>query len=174
MTAARHRHGPSGAFDVSRLVRQHQTGLWRFLRALGCDPAAAEEIAQDTFVTVLRRPFEVVDDRSAAAYLRTVAKRLLWKRRRRTGRPPTLAPEAIEAAFVAEGGDEADAIVETLRRCVARLDERDRALVDAHYRDGVSRAELARRFDMSEDGVKSWMRRVRGGLRACLERAVPR
>lgn len=168
------------AIDVADLVRRHQAGLWRFLRALGCDARSAEEVTQDTFVAVLQRPFAAIDDPSTAAYLRTVAKRLLWKTRRRDGRPAPMPPdvlEALESAFVALGGDHADggdAAIDALRGCVAGLDARAKALVDAHYKDGVSRVELGRRFEMSEDGIKSWMRRVRAQLRACVERKVQR
>lgn len=164
----------SGGLDVAVLVRRHQAGLWRFLRALGCDARVAEEVAQDTFVAVLQRPFVEVDERATAAYLRTVAKRLLWKARRGRPRHESVAPEALEAAFAAACPDGGGMALEALRGCVEGLDANARALVDAHYRDGESRASLGRRFAMSEDGIKSWLRRVRAALRECVERKVSR
>lgn len=161
--------------DVTALVRRHQTALWRFLRALGCDARLAEELAQDTFVAVLQRPFTPRDDAATAAYLRTTAKHLLFKARRRQDRRVLDDPDAIETAFVAEcGGDGGDALVDALRGCVATLERRSQELLQHHYRDGASRAELARHFGLSEDGIKSWLRRVRAALRLCVERKVQR
>lgn len=165
---------PARGLDVAALVRQHQVGLWRFLRALGCDALRAEEVAQDAFVTLLQRPFVEVDHGATAAYLRTVAKRLLWKTRRRDRRVRALPDDAIEAAFVVECPGGGDAAIDALRTCVGALEGRSRELIEGHYRDGMSRAGLAARFAMSEDGIKSWLRRVRAALRECVERKVQR
>jgi RNA polymerase sigma-70 factor (ECF subfamily) len=161
--------------DVAGLVREHQAGLWRFLRALGCDARLAEEIAQDTFVAVLRRPFTARDARATAAYLRTTAKHLLLKAKRSGMHRPRLDLDAIEAAWVEDCGDDGgDAFVAALRACMERLEQRSQELLRGHYTDGDSRARLAARFGLSEDGIKSWLRRVRGALRLCVERRVER
>ena len=161
------------SLDVTALVRRHQVGLWRFLRALGCDARLAEELAQDTFVAVLQRPFEARDERATAAYLRTTAKHLLLKAKRRPRHRGLNDLDAIENAFVEDCADDGgDARLEALRTCVSTLEERSQALLQAHYRDGTSRAVLAQRFALSEDGVKSWLRRVRAALRLCVERKV--
>lgn len=165
---------PARGLDLAVVVRRHQAGLWRFLRALGCSPGEAEEVAQDAFVALLRGPFTEVGEGATATYLRTAAKRLLWKRRRRTRREALVELDAVETVFVADCGDGGDAFVEALRGCVGELDGRSRELVEQHYREGASRAELAARFALGEEGVKSWLRRVRAALRACVERKVQR
>ena len=43
--------------DVARLVREHQAGVWRYLRVLGCPATEAEDLTQETFLAVLTRPF---------------------------------------------------------------------------------------------------------------------
>ncbi|HLU40713.1 MAG TPA: sigma factor [Planctomycetota bacterium] len=167
------REAPS--LDVTALVRRHQAGLIRFLRVLGCDARQAEELAHDVFVEVLQRPFADEDPRATAAYLRTVARHRWWKVKRRDGRLTTASLDALEAAFVADcGEDGGDAFVEALRGCIEGLEARSRALVLACCQDGESRAALAARFAMSEDGIKSWLRRVRAALRLCVERKVER
>lgn len=161
------------ALDVAALVSRHQAGLWRFLRALGAGALEAEELAQDTFVAVLERPFTVVDDRATAGYLRTVAKHLLLKRRRRAERDKLALDVDLERAFVAEcEADGGSAYTDALRGCVASLAHRSRELLEQQYVHGASRRDLASRFAMSEDGVKTWLRRVRAALRECVERKV--
>jgi RNA polymerase sigma-70 factor (ECF subfamily) len=163
------------SLDVAELVRRHEAGLWRFLRVLGCDARQAEELAQDAFVAVLERPFRQVDDRATAAYLRTVAKHLWLKDRRRTRRQTLADLDALERAFVEDCDDDGgDGLVEALRACVQALEGRSRDLVRASYQEGESRAALAARFGMREDGIKSWLRRVRAALRLCVEGKVRR
>jgi RNA polymerase sigma-70 factor (ECF subfamily) len=163
----------SATLDVAVLVERHQVALWRFLRALGSSALEAEELAQDTFVAVLERPFVEIDARATAAYLRTVAKHLLLKRRRAAGRNLVAGVADLETAFVAAcehdgGASYADA----LRACVASLPERSRELLERHYGAGTSRRDLAATYAMSEDGIKTWLRRVRASLRQCVERKV--
>ncbi len=164
-----------GPLDVTALVRAHQAGVWRYLRALGCSPNEAEELAQDTFVTVLQRPFQEVNAKATAGYLRTVARNLLLKRRRAAGRTLLFDGDALDAAMAqAEGSDGGETWLAALRACVAGLDPRDRDLLDRCYRDGASRQALAAAFALSEDGIKSWLRRTRAALRACVEGKVQR
>ncbi len=62
--------------------------------------------------------------------------------------------------------------VEALRKCLATLNGKDRKMLQLRYADGKSRAEMARLGEMSEDGVKSLMRRVRGRLGQCVRRRL--
>ena len=45
-------------FDPVVLIQTYQAGIWRYLRALGCDSAQAEDITQETFLNVLQKPFQ--------------------------------------------------------------------------------------------------------------------
>jgi RNA polymerase sigma-70 factor (ECF subfamily) len=73
-------------FDPARLVERHQSGVWRYLRALGCDPVLAEDLTQDTFLAVLRQPFEEYSEAATAAYLRRTARNLYVNSHRRAGK----------------------------------------------------------------------------------------
>src|SRR5437867_2915957 len=74
---------PARDFDVARLVRDHQAGLWRYLRVLGCTASQAEDLTQETFLAVLQKPFQEFSTRATAAYLRQVARNLFISSRRR-------------------------------------------------------------------------------------------
>jgi RNA polymerase sigma-70 factor (ECF subfamily) len=62
-------------YDPVRLIETYQAGVWRYLRALGCDAAQAEDLTQDTFLAVLQRPFQDINPAATAAYLRAAAGR---------------------------------------------------------------------------------------------------
>lgn len=165
---------PSADVDPARLVSAHQAGLWRYLRLLGCAGAEAEDLMQDTFVDVLRSPPEDRGPRALAGYLRRVARNLLLKRRRRQRLEPDLVEfDRLDAAYdrlLAD--DRGEARLEALRLCLDGVDSRSRELLRRHYRDGASRTELGAEFAMGDDGVKSWLRRLRARLRACIERRL--
>ena len=160
--------------DAAALVQAHQAGVWRYLRFLGCSTAEAEDLAQETFLAVLRRPFDDFAFASTAGYLRRVARNLFLKQRARDARAPVLADvEALDAQFDRWCGDDGgERYLAALRGCLDALDAPARAALDRHYRDGASRAELARSLAMTEDGIKSMLRRARASLRACVERKV--
>jgi len=63
-----------------------------------------------------------------------------------------------------------DARIALLQRCIEGLPERSRALLQQTYAEGLGRDELAGRFGMRRDGIKTALRRLRAALRDCVER----
>lgn len=156
---------------VHAFVIRHQAGLWRWLRALGCEPADAEEHCQDALLAALHDDVDQRPPGEAAAWLRTAAKNLfLMQLRRERRRPRWLSIEVIEASWVALGGDEdgGEAAVAALNRCLLALPARDRELIAARYQRGSSRRAMAAQLGLGEAGVKQALRRVRDKLRACV------
>jgi RNA polymerase sigma-70 factor (ECF subfamily) len=164
-----------GGVDLACLVEDHQRGVWRYLRYLGSDAAEADDLAQETFLAVLEIPFEIRSPRETASYLRTVARHKLLGLRRKQGRELATddleTAEAVWAEVSAEDGlsDYLSALEDCLQSAV---DERTRTALDARYRDGASRSELAEHLQLTEQGVKTMLRRARQALRECVERKV--
>jgi len=157
--------------DLAGLVRTHQAGVWRYLRFLGADETLADDLTQDVFLAVFRKPFVEHSAAATAAYLRTVARNLFLMSARKRRRQPTieqldLADEVWERL---SGRDRADAGLAALGDCVEALEGRARQAVEMFYRHDRSRAEIARELEMSDDGVKSLLRRTRELLRKCME-----
>ena len=76
-------------FSPEELIEQHQGNVWRYLRALGCDQSLADDLTQETFIAVLRRPFTQISSSATASYLRRVAYHLLVTYRRKHKRVTT-------------------------------------------------------------------------------------
>ena len=161
---------PVSSDDVVRLVRTHQTGVWRYLRYLGASAELADDLTQDTFLQLLRTPFREQSPAATAAWLRTVARNLLVRAFRRP--PFALADlDAIEAAWDGFAREDAgDQTLHLLRACVGELTGRARDAVRWHYEERCSRADIGARLGLGADGVKSLLRRARSLLRACVER----
>jgi RNA polymerase sigma-70 factor (ECF subfamily) len=162
--------------DAVDLVRAHQASVWRYLRLLGCDPAQADDLTQETFLAVLRRPFADQGPVAAAAYLRQVARNLFLKALRRPGARPREVDldQAEEALAGFEGQDGGDEYLDALGQCLTTLSGRVRRVLDLRYRDGLSRTELAAAMGLSADGIKSLMARARAALKQCIEQRIGR
>lgn len=162
---------PGTAIDVAKLVREHQVGLWRYLRALGCPSATAEDLVQETFLVVLQRPFQEYDQWATRAYLRRVAKNLLISHLRRTGREAQVAQlDQYEAQWQAwAGDDDGERALEALRECLGKLTDRVRWALELRFRQQWSRQQIAEALQMTEHGAKNLLQRAKQRLRACIE-----
>lgn len=158
-------------FDVSRLVNEHQTGVWRYLRVLGCPADEAEDLTQETFLAVLTKPFQDYNRQATAAYLRQVARNLFISSRRRAVAAAEL--DEAEAAWLRWAAkDDGQELMAALRECLQKLTERARSALDLRFGRQTSRADIAAALGLSEDGAKNLLQRAKQKLRMCIEKAV--
>lgn len=166
-------------FDLAALVDNHQAEIWRYLRYLGAKPTEADDLTQDVFLEVARKPFQQNSPKQSAAYLRTVAKnQLLMLRRKHKREGQQVDIELVESAWseivwanqVADG--KWNQYAAALTDCTEQLEGKSRQVIDLHYRDKTPREKIAESFDMKPDGVKTLLRRVRQKLRECVERKL--
>ncbi|MEX2186908.1 MAG: sigma-70 family RNA polymerase sigma factor [Pirellulales bacterium] len=174
-------HSPADSIDANldtcldgaSLARRHQAEIWRYLRFLGCDHGQAEDVTQETFLAVLKKPPDCRDAAAVRAYLRTVARNTFLALLRKTRREAEFDLDAAEQIWAdthpRDGGDERLAALDD---CLAALEGRARQAIDLAYRESKSRGDIAAALDMSEDGVKSLLRRTRDVLRQCVDRKV--
>jgi RNA polymerase sigma-70 factor (ECF subfamily) len=164
---------PNGFAPVraEELITQFQAGVWRYLRALGCDSALADDLTQETFLAVIRKPFEHINDSATMAYLRRVAYHLLISYRRRQGRQiVTDQPEYFEQEWVRWAGfDGGDSAMDMLVDCFSRLTERARLALQMRFRDEATREEIAAALQITDHGAKNLMQRAKAQLRECVE-----
>lgn len=163
--------------EMAALVRTHQTGVWRYLRFLGCDLTEADDLVQETFLAVLRKPFDVRSPRETAAYLRRVARNCLLILRRKQGHSPRAVElEAAEAVWARVAGhDGLDDYLAALGQCLeTAVTPRVRRALELQYCDRATRAEIAAELNLAVEGVKTLVRRGRDALRACVERKIGR
>lgn len=113
--------------EVEQCVRRHQAGVWHYLRLLGADPEAADDLAQETFLVMLRKGFVAKAPEATACYLRRTARFLFLEHRRRSksGRweqDSGAWDDAVDAAWAAgRARDLTEEWLAALRRCRDRL-----------------------------------------------------
>lgn len=162
--------------ELELLVRAHQGGIFRYLRYLGARFAAAEDLVQETFLAAFKsaRPPDLQDDRATAAWLRGVARNLfLTHCRRNRSNPVNVTARYLEGAervWVSEFLREGDGFdyVEALRICLETLADSQRRTLTLRYAENRSRSEMASLLNMTENSVKSLLRRIRAALARCV------
>ena len=160
--------------DVARLVQEHQAGLWRYLRALGCEPTLAEDLTQDTFVSVLKKPFEQYSSAATAAYLQRVAHNLFISHQRRAGKVIAVDNlEEFENTWTEWVNDESgDELLASLKDCITGLTDRARLALSLRFHHKATRARIAEALGITEHGAKNLMQRAKKQLRTCIEGKV--
>jgi RNA polymerase sigma-70 factor (sigma-E family) len=153
---------PSGGSAFEAFVREAGPGLLRFGHVLTLDRAAAEDLAQETFIRVGLAWSRVRADGNPTGYAqRTMVNVFLNQRRRRAEVPVATPPETA-------GEDPRLAAVESIaeiRRLLARLPTRQRAAVAMRYVADMSDAEIAEILRCSAQTVRSQISRGLATLR---------
>lgn len=159
------------ATDAETFVREHQAGVWRYLRLLGANAADADDLLQETFLRFLARH---TGHPAAAAVLRTIA-RGLWIDRHRWLRRRSAVQWAdeVDAAVAPTPDDEAqEQWLDALRVCRTKLGERAQRALELAYRDGLGRPEVARALGLAPNTVRNLLASARQALRQCIEKRI--
>lgn len=160
--------------DLTELISRHQATIWRYLRALGADASLADDLTQDTFLEVMRRPFQQFSDAASASYLRRVAHNLFISRKRRDGKMTvTEHAEQFESAWIRWAGfDSGNSALDALTECLKRLTDRAQLALRLRFAEATSRQEIADQLGISEHGAKNLMQRAKSQLRQCVEQKI--
>jgi RNA polymerase sigma factor (sigma-70 family) len=129
------------------LYEREYPRLLRALVALGRDPAAAEDAAQEAFVKANRMGLDRIE--KPGAWLLVVGSREVFRRARRSRRERELWASLPERHDVIDtAADRAD-----LLAALGELSERQRTVVVARYFYGLSYDEIAAHFDIKSGTV---------------------
>lgn len=141
------------------------------------DPAAAEDVAQQTFVQAWRHADSFEPGREFAPWLATIARRTAIDALRREQRRPTSSLEDADPsqASLVTLPPSAEQIerVWAVRAAVESLDEPDREIMRLHYVEGHTHSEIAERLDIPIGTVKSRTHRAHRKLARRLNRLRP-
>jgi RNA polymerase sigma-70 factor (ECF subfamily) len=167
-------HRPS----FSKLVLGYQGGLRAFCARYGPDLETADDLAQEVFIRAFQSlgRFQIGTD--FGKWLRGIARHLLADALRREARearvlmnvPHAFASEQMAGRLVSdEAGQDTGRQLKALSRCLEGLDGGSRDLVRSHYEEGLSAAEISRRWGKGLSGVRMQLLRIRRGLRRCVD-----
>lgn len=155
------------------LYERHRTPVFRFAcRMLGSSPLA-EDVTQECFLSVLRRPEAFQAERaSLRTYLCAIARYLALKQLRKRGEETTVDDPPDDTPSEA-GSDPLHAVLqeeaaEAVRRAVAALPPLQREAVVLFEYHEMSLADIAATCEIDVGTVKSRLHRARERLRRTL------
>ncbi len=139
--------------------------LWAYLSRMTGDPQAVDDLLQEAYYRFLRARVAFDGDAHRRNYLFRIATNLVrdsW--RRRAAAPAVAGNESAEnlagdASFAARTESRAD-----LRRAMARLTPRERALLWLAYAQGSSHREIGETLGVHAGSIKSMLSRARHRL----------
>jgi RNA polymerase sigma factor (sigma-70 family) len=180
----RYAQGEVAAFES--LLKRHETALWRFIVQSLKDAAAAEDVAQDTWITVMQQAARYVENAAAQGqsaqfrtWLFTLARsRTIDHLRRKKPEVSTedfsdsqnnwLHAQAADSGFgplrQLEGREQARALLQALDELPQ--EQREAFLLQAE--GGLSVEEIAASCQVSFETAKSRLRYARSKLKAVL------
>ena len=152
--------GNRPAFD--ELFARYRQPIWAFFRRRLADPAEAEELAQETFLAVLKATRRYEPRASFRSYLFGIAFNLLSASRRKTQRRGDVSSPDLDGLAGASSDPTA---VLWVRQALAALDPKDREIVMLREYDALDYAEIALIVGVPVNTVRSRLFRARLALR---------
>ena len=171
---------------LSRIARERSDDAFRtlfdaygsrikmFMMRQGADAGTAEELAQETLLTVWRKAgLYSADKGSPTTWIFTIARNLRIDRLRREFAWQTLTEERA-AAIVSDDAAPDDVVSDLQRQArvqavLSDLPQEQRQVVTLAFIDGLSHSEIADRLSLPLGTVKSRMRLAYQKVRAALE-----
>ncbi|MBB3226486.1 RNA polymerase sigma-70 factor (ECF subfamily) [Luteibacter sp. Sphag1AF] len=168
------RTGRGDQASFAELYRRAAPKLYGVCLRMARDRGDADEVLQETFITVWHRAATFDPGKaSAMTWLTTLARnkgidRLRQHREETLGDPDHLNTLVDEDPTPAAGA-EASQEYGRLARCLEALEPQQKRSVREAFFSGATYKELAARLDVPLGTMKSWIRRGLLQLRACLD-----
>jgi RNA polymerase sigma-70 factor (ECF subfamily) len=160
---------------LSRALREHYDFVWRSLRRLGVPASDAEDVAQETFMTLGKRLTDVKVGSERAFLYRTAVNHSAHVHRSRARRRETPDSELDEAPASGRNPEDLLAGARARALCHELLDELNldqRAVFVLFELEEMTMAEIAEMLELPMGTVASRLRRGREAFKQKLDERV--
>jgi RNA polymerase sigma-70 factor (ECF subfamily) len=163
------------ALRVQQLFVRHQQALLAYVLSIEPNLADAQDIVQETFLTVSRKAQTFAEGTTFLAWACTVARyNTLHFQRSRARRVARLDDDVVELLHASEVVDESclEQQVSAMQHCLNRLAPRARELVWLRYHGAKMPEQIAPEVGWSVNAVRVALSRARALLRECMEQRL--
>jgi RNA polymerase sigma-70 factor (ECF subfamily) len=169
------RTGDLDAF--SELVKRYEGSVRACLAVRLYRKHEAEDLAQETFIVAFRKLDDFDMERPFGPWIRTIAFNLLRNHWRKHRAIPLGSAEELESLVEEQIGlkfyeKNESGTLEALRRCIEKLDEPMRNLLELRYHQGCSVDEITKKINVRHSTMTMRLHRLRDQLRLCIEQQI--
>ena len=159
---------------VNALFVQFSPEIRGFILALMPNMSRADDIFQETFLTVTRKASDFQPGTNFLAWACTIARfKVLEAGRKRPAELQPLSEEVLESlSAVAPEAENQDQELQLLNECMEDLHPHTRRAMELRYEQGHKPAEIARRLGWTSESVYVVLSRARAALRDCVARKL--
>jgi len=162
-----------------QIVRRYQQDVLSVVCAMLYDRSATEDLVQQVFVNVYRSLDTFEMDRDFGPWIRTIARNAVREQLRKSARyAKRLETYAnmLETSLIDETSTEESQqrMQASLDRCLDKLPERARTIVQLRYSARRSFDDIAADWKTSAGALRNLLSRTRTKLRECIEEDVAR
>ncbi len=161
-------NSPAGFAD---LMADHQPRLLGYILSLVGDEHAAKDILQETNVTLLKksRDYEAGTNFTAWAFRVAYFEVLTWRRQRGRDRLQ-FGDDLVEslASTMEHTAPAYDSRLDSLKRCIGQLPERQREVVERRYLKGEAVQDIAADLGFKANAASQLLFRARVNLLKCM------
>lgn len=162
----------AGSEDFAVQIAAIQPRLYGFILKRLADREQTLEVLQRTNLVLCRKAAEFQHGSSFAAWAFTIAKFQVMAWRKSEGASRLVFSDNVLDLLDRSADDEASAVdcrLPILKRCLERLRDQDRDLVQRRYRDAEAMEALARSLTKSVDAIGMRLLRIRQQLAECVQ-----
>ncbi|MFI4876008.1 MAG: sigma-70 family RNA polymerase sigma factor [Blastopirellula sp. JB062] len=155
---------------VQRLFVQHQSQLKAFAIVLSSNFAQADDVMQETFLTVTAKAHEFDLGSNFLAWSRSILRYKVLEAKRAASDPTVQLVESLASSCPEEwGGDER---LQALTACLGQLAPKAREIVMLRYKREHSPVQIASLLSRSVNSVHVALSKARAVLRECMDRQL--
>jgi RNA polymerase sigma-70 factor, ECF subfamily len=151
--------------------------LVAYARAVLGNYTAAEDVVQEAMLVVVKKFDQFEEGTSILAWCRAIVRLEVLRIKQQWQRDRTLAErlldDAVDAAFdefqTAQRRDEAESWRKAMKRCLGRVPQRGRSVLNARFADELSYQEIVERVGMTLEAVRKALFRLKKQVRSCVE-----
>lgn len=153
------------------IVAAHEAAVRAFVAVRIDDPFEAHDLAQEVFLLLWRKLGEIDLDKPLRPWLLAVATNLV-RQHKRKGRAKPIGGDAV-LELLDDRLDDGEAlngqVFGALEKCLDKLDEAARQLIQWRYMDGLGIREICGRTDSGHSTVTMKLHRLRLLLFDCIQ-----
>ncbi len=165
---------------VLKAALECRVELLAYARSLLGNWAAAEDAVQEAMLVVTHKYEQFEEGTSILAWCRSIVRIEVLRARQQQQREHSLARrllnDAIDAAFEEvqpnRKSDDTDSWRAALEKCLGRIPNRGRQVLDARFVDGLGYEQIGKRVGMSLEAVRKALFRVKKQVRSCVETSL--